>query len=175
MIIMQSQIPYSTYTVSSGNVYVADQYGIIPNVVTVADQHDLETAGCATLAPNPTDLLGYLIQADFNIITDQLISNLNNSYKYRIRRITVCNTTVNGMSVSAGGFYTGAAKTGTIIVANTQVYTGLTNAATALDLTLNSPNAVLPAATPLYFSLTTGHGSAAKADIYVYGDAIPVS
>lgn len=173
MIVMFSQIPYRSFNVSSGNVYVADQYGIIPNVQSQADQTDLAAAGCSTLTPNPTDLLGYLIGANFNSTADQQIVNLNSSLKYRIRRITVLNTSVPGMGTAAGGLYTGAGKTGTTIVAAGQVYTGLTNANTAEDLTLAAPNAVLPAATKLYLSLTTPQGATATADVYVYGDAIP--
>lgn len=123
------------------------------------------------LTPPPTDLLGTLLGADFNITTDQIITfPLAGNLKWRIRRITVCNTTVNGMATAVGGLYTAAAKGGSALVANTQVYTGLTNPLTALDLTLALPNLILAAGTPLYFSLTTPHGSAALADIYVYGD-----
>jgi hypothetical protein len=171
MSIMLSSVPNRSIVVSSGNVYVADQYGIITNVGTPNDQQDLINAGCAVLTPPPTDLLGQLLQADFNSVTDHIITfPLAGNIKYRIRRITVNNTTVNGMSTAVGGFYTAAAKAGTAIVANTQIYTGLTNALTALDLTLAAPNLILPAGTPLYFSLTTPQGAAAKADIYVYGD-----
>jgi hypothetical protein len=176
MSMMLSPVPSRTIVVSSGNVYVADQYGVIQNVGTPADQADLIDAGCAVLTPPPTDLLGSLLSANFNVggagaIGDQIITfPLANNVKYRIRRITVCNTTVNGMSTAVGGLYTAAAKAGSAIVANSQVYTGLTNALTALDLTLALPNLILAAGTPLYFSLTTPQGAPARADLYVYGD-----
>ena len=83
-------------------------------------------------------------------------------------KITVLNTSVNGMSTATGGIYPAISKGGTAVVASGQVYTGLTNAA-ALDLTLNAATAVLPSGTPLVFSLTTGQGAAATADIYAYG------
>ena len=176
MIVMLSQIPFRSFNVSSGNVYVADQYGIIENVVSVADQADLAAAGCATLLANaPEDLLGYRIGVNFNVTTDQIITNLNNALKYRVTRIVAMNTSLAGMSTAAGGVYTAVSKGGSAIVAATQVYTGLTNALTALNLTLALPNLILAAATPLYFSLTTPQGAAATADIYVYGDALPVS
>ncbi len=171
MSMMLSSIPNRSFTVSSGNVYVADQYGVIQNVQTPNDQQDLISAGCAVLTPPPTDLLGSLLGANFNVTTDQKITfPLASNSKYRIRRITACNTTVNGMSTAVGGLYTAASKGGSAIVANTQVYTGLTNALTALDLTLALPNLILPAGTPLFFSLTTPQGAAALADLYVYGD-----
>jgi hypothetical protein len=172
---MLSQIPYQTFTVSSGNIYVADQYGIIPNVVSKADQADLATAGCATLLANaPENLLGYKIAANFNITTDQIISNLNNALKFRVTRIVVTNASLS-MTNADGGLYTGASKTGTAIVAAAQVYTALTGATVALDLTIATPNVTFAAGTPIYFSLTGIQGAAATADIYVYGDALPIS
>src|SRR5258708_17562170 len=113
-IFMLSPVPLKTFSVPSGNVYVADQFGIISNVVSVADQAALVSAGCATLNPNPTDLLGKLIGANFNVSTDQQIA-LNNASRFPIRRITVINTSVAGMSTAAGGFYTAASKGGTAI------------------------------------------------------------
>lgn len=169
-IIMLSPVPYKSFSVTSGNVYVADQFGIISSVATVADQSDLSKAGCATLNPNPTDLLGKLAAADFNVNTDQAVP-INNAIRYRIRRISVLGATLS-LTTAVGGLYTGAGKTGSVIVANTQVYSSLTTPATALDLTLNLPNAVLAAATPLFLSLTTPQGAAATADVYVYGDVL---
>jgi hypothetical protein len=175
MIIMLSAVSYRSFICSSGNVYVADQYGVIENVASVDDQDDLASAGCATLLANaPAELLGYKIGANFQTLTDQIIANLNNAYKYRIRRITVTNASTSLTTVQ-GGFYTGASKTGTTIVAAAQAYAALTAAAVALDLTLAAPNTVLAAATPLYLSLSVLQGGAATADVYIYGDAIPVS
>ena len=171
-IIMLSAVPNKSYQVASGNVYVADANGIITPIASVADQQSLTTQGCATLNPNPTNQIGKLLAANFNITTDQPIP-INNNVRFLIRKITVLNTTVNGMSTAAGGIYTGASKSGTAIVASGQAYTGLTNASTALDLTLAAPTLVLPAGTLLYFSLTTPQGSAATADIYVQADLYP--
>lgn len=163
----------------SGATYTSDQFSIV--VITngsTADQVALVNAGCVTLAPQPLDLLGYKIGANFNsggagAVGDQLIANLVVTQKFRVTRIVVLNTSVNGMGTAVGGFYTGAAKTGTVLVAVGQVYTGLTNAATAQNLTMNAPNAILAALTPVYMSLTTPQGAAATADVYIYGDKIP--
>jgi hypothetical protein len=169
-IVMLSPIPYKSFSVTSGSVYVADQYGIIAAVATTADQLDLSAAGCATLSPQPTDLLGKLVGADFNVTTDQVIP-INNSIRYRIRRISVLGASLS-LTTAVGGFYTGAAKTGLVLVANTQTYSALTAANLAEDMTLALPNNVIPAATPLYLSLTTAQGAAATADVYVYGDVL---
>lgn len=169
-IIMLSPVPYKSFSVTSGNVYVADQFGIISSVATTQDQTDLSAAGCATLNPNPTDLLGKLSAANFNSTADQAVP-INNAVRYRIRRISVLGATLS-LTTAAGGLYTGAGKTGSAIVANTQAYSALTTPTTALDLTLALPSLVLLAATPLFLSLTTGQGAAATADVYVYGDVL---
>lgn len=171
---MLSPVAYRSFNVSSGNTYQADQYGIITKVSSTQDILDLQAQGCSVLAPNPTDLLGKLITANFNTTADQAIP-LYNATPLRIRRITVWGTSLAGMSTAVGGFYTGAGKTGTTIVANTQVYTGLTNANTALDLTLSNASLVLNSGSLLYFSLTTPQGALATANIAVYGDALPTS
>lgn len=164
-----SQIKNATYVAQSGAVYVADKYGVIANVATLQDMADLVSAGCAQLTPPPTDLLGKLLGANFNSTADQQIS-LTFTGKYRVKRIVVCNTSVNGMSTAAGGLYSAASKGGSAIVAAGQVYTGLTNALTALELTMALPTLVLAAGTPLFLSLTTPQGAAALADVYAYGD-----
>lgn len=169
MALMLSPITGKSFTASSGNIYTANDKGVIYDVLSEADVRDLVAMGCAKLSPPPTDLLFKLEGANFNVTTDQILTPSFNG-KFRIKRIVVLNTSVNGMSTAVGGFYTGAGKSGTTIVANTQVYTGLTNAATAIELTLAAASAVLAAGTSLYLSLTTPQGAAATADIYVYGD-----
>ena len=171
--IMLAPVANRSFSTTSGNVYTSDQYGIIPNVLTSTDETELTTQGCVTLSPPPQNLLGYLLQANFNATTDQIIP-ITTKWKYRPTKILVTNTTVPGMNTAVGGVYTGAGKTGTVLVANTQVYTGLTNSATALELTLNAPTAVLPVNTQMIFSLTTAQGLAALADIYVFGESYPV-
>jgi len=168
---MLSSVANRTIVAASGNVYVADQYGVIQNVSTPADVQSLIDAGCAVLSPPPTDLLGSLLNANFNSTSDQLITfPLASGLKYRVKRIVVCDTTVNGMSTAVGGFYSAASKGGSAIVAASQAYTGLTNPLTALEPTIALPNLILAAGTPLYFSLSTPQGALATADIYVYGD-----
>jgi hypothetical protein len=159
----------ATYVTTSGQAYLSNGYGVINNIQTTQDQTDLVAAGCAILSPPPTDLLFYLRAANFNVTTDQILTPTFNG-KFRAKRIVVINTSVNGMSTAAGGVYTAASKGGSAIVSTGQIYTGLTNALTALELTLALPNLAFVAGTPLYFALTTAQGAAASADIYVYGD-----
>lgn len=159
----------TTYVTTSGQAYLSNSYAVIANIQTTQDRTDLITAGCAILSPPPTDLLFSLRAANFNATSDQILTPTFNG-KFRVKRIVVINTSVNGMSAAAGGIYTAASKGGSAIVAAGQVYTGLTNALTALELTLALPSVALVAGTPLYFSLTTAQGAAATADLYVYGD-----
>ena len=159
----------TTYVTTSGQAYLSNSYAVIANIQTPQDRTDLIAAGCAILSPPPTDLLFTLKGANFNITSDQILTPTFNG-KFRIKRIVVLNTSLNGMSTAAGGFYTAPSKGGSAIVAAGHAYTGLTNALTALELTLALSNLVLVAGTPLYFALTTAQGAAATADIYVYGD-----
>ena len=173
MSIMLSPVPNRTYIVSSGDGYTSDQFGIINNVTTPQDQLDLQSQGCVVLNPPPSNLIAKLLNANFNTTADQLFTMTMNS-KYRVTKVTVENASIS-LTTAAGGVYTGAGKSGTVIVAASQTYT-TAGAATAQDLTLNSPNAVnpnLPTLTLLYLSLTTAQGAAATADVFVYGDLYP--
>jgi hypothetical protein len=66
-------------------------------------------------------------------------------------------------------------KGGTAIVAAAQAYSGLTTSAKFVDLTVASAYTTggdVLTVKSIYLSLTTGQGTAATADIYVYGDII---
>lgn len=159
-----------TFLATSGNVYASDANSLIFNVMTVADAADLAKAGCQPIQPLQTNLLGCLKSANFNSTADQGVPLFTTGARLRVTRIVVENTSVNGMSGAAGGFYTGAGKTGTVLVAAGQVYTGMTDGNTAIELTMNAPSAVLAAGTGVNFSLSSGHGGTATADIYLFGD-----
>lgn len=118
--------------------------------------------------PGQYKLLGRLIGANLNVTTDQAIAVLQ-SGKYVIANIIATNpSTTLAVSIAAGGFYTGASKSGTTIVAAGQLYTALTAASKISPLTLALTTDSLTAQT-LYFSLTVAHGSAATADLYIFG------
>jgi hypothetical protein len=117
-------------------------------------------------------LLGKLLGADFNTTNDQAISLFRiGSGKCIVTDIIVANASIN-LSTAQGGFYTGAGKTGTTIVASTQAYNAVDLSNDKwLALTLASA-AGTDVISSLYFALTTAQGSAATADIYVYGYAL---
>lgn len=54
MSVMLSAVGNRSYSASSGNVYVADQFGVISNVSTADDINDLEAAGCVLLSAGGT-------------------------------------------------------------------------------------------------------------------------
>lgn len=115
-----------------------------------------------------TRLLGKIIGANFDSTGDQAIAGFPT--KYIVRRIVATNASLN-MTTAQGGFYTGAAKTGTTIVAAGQVYTALSAATKFVDLTIaaGALSDVL-VATTIYFALTVAQGAAATGDLYVFGD-----
>jgi hypothetical protein len=132
------------------------QDAILPSLLTQAQPSTATNFG----------LLGQLIGANMNVTSDQAISI--NALSYRITQIVATNASLN-MTNADGGIYPAASKAGTAIVAAGQIYTALTAATIALDLTLNDPNTVLTAAT-IYLSLTGAQGAAATADFYVFGE-----
>lgn len=126
-----------------------------------------------TYFPYQTRLLGTLKTANLNSTSDQVIAI--SSPRYVIRRVTATNvSTTLAVSLVAGGLYSGASKSGTIVVAAAQVYTALTGATKYLDLTLASAATtdILTSAV-LYLSLSVAHGSAATADLHLFGDELP--
>jgi hypothetical protein len=120
---------------------------------------------------NAIVLIGKLIGANFNTTADQQIPLiLPAGSRFRINSISVSRPSVS-LTTAAGGFYSGAGKTGTTVVAASQVYSGLSSTS------LNTANSLLVLAggattlydiSTLYLSLTTPQGSAATADIHVY-------
>lgn len=119
-------------------------------------------------------LLGQLIGANMNSTSDQQIVIFSAPAKYIIRRIVATNASIS-LTTAVGGIYPAVSKGGTAIVANTQVYSGLSASGKFVDLTVasgyTSGGDVLTVKS-IYLSLTTPQGAAATADIYVYGDIV---
>lgn len=117
-------------------------------------------------------VIGKLLGANMNITTDQAIPIAPQANKYIITNIIATNASVS-LTTAAGGIYTAISKGGSAVVAAGQVYTALTTTAKYLALTLagSALTDVYDAAAQanFYLSLTTGQGTAATADIYIYG------
>lgn len=115
--------------------------------------------------------IGVLKGANFNSTADQAITIAipAGATKYIITNIMVTNASAN-LTTAVGGFYTAASKGGTTLVANTQVYTSCSTATGVQRVTLATGAADNTyTATTQYLSLTTGQGSTATADVYVFG------
>ena len=132
---------------------------------------------------------GSLDAANMNVTTDQAIPISVPSAYYLFDSIEVDEVfplqPLVSLSTAAGGFYTGASKSGITVVANTQAYSTITtnvasttgNAMTATlataGLTTIFPGSSQPSpVNQLYFSLTTAQGAAATANIRVYCRAL---
>ena len=114
-------------------------------------------------------ILGRLLTANLNSTADQAIAM--GSASYMVTQIVATNVSADlSLSVAAGGIYTAAAKGGSAIVAASQVYTALTAGTVVMPLTVALTTTRFTATTT-YLSLTTAHGSAATADVYVLGVA----
>jgi hypothetical protein len=119
---------------------------------------------------------GILKGVNLNSTLDQQINFTPPAPTYVPLAIRLVNpsTSMSG-SAAAGGIYSGVGKTGTLMVAASQAYTGLTSTAANtpgnfMVLTLTAANYNL---STWYFSLTTAHGSASTVDLYMYCYAHP--
>lgn len=113
-------------------------------------------------------VLFVLTGANMNTTADQLFTQIGQFSSYEIDRIKATNASIS-LTTAAGGIYNAASKGGTAIVAAGQAYSGLTTA--VKDVALTIANTDLRSVITLYLSLTTGQGSAATADIYIWGTA----
>ena len=128
-------------------------------------------SGTNTWTQSVNEMLGAILGADMNSTADQAIPI--RSARYVVRRILVDNASIN-LTTAVGGVYTSAGKAGTVVVANTQVYTALTATTKWVDLTIAAtPLTDVLTATTIFLSLTTPQGAAATADVRVYGDVLP--
>ena len=171
--------PNQTYICASNPVsgaYTADSDGLI--VVTAPSYKDvveLLNQGCQIVPYSSTglagQLIGRLIGANMNTTADQAftMTQFAQLNPVRIAKITATNASVS-LTTAVGGIYPAAAKGGTALVANSQVYSALTAALVAADLTLATAGTVYAKGGQLYLSLTSPQGVAATADIYVFGD-----
>lgn len=155
-------------TISSNSINFAEYlaYVLGRNTLTA----NIKTSGGIVTTGNEI-LLGSKLSANMNVTTDQAIPITRiGSKNFRITRIYVTNASVS-LTTAAGGVYPTTSKGGTAIVAAGQAYSALTSAAVGLDLTIAAVRTL--AVSNIYLSLTTAQGTAATADIYVFGYILP--
>lgn len=122
---------------------------------------------------------GELLGANMNSTADQAIPISVPSATWVLDSIWVSNPSIS-LTTAAGGFYTGASKSGVTVVASNQAYSTLTTntantTGNAFAVTIATAGATTDfngygqasQISTLYFSLTTAQGAAATADIRV--------
>ena len=118
-------------------------------------------------------LLGKLASANMNVTTDQSVTITvpGGSSKYQVASVVFTNCSANiAGGTAAGSVYSAASKGGTALYSTATVYTSLSTTTItyqpaitiAVSLTGN-----------VFFSLTTGNGSAGTCDLYVFGVPLP--
>ena len=114
-----------------------------------------------------------LYAANFNSTADQAITIHSYSRYYELASISISNASTS-LTTAAGGFYTGAAKSGVTLVASSQVYSNLSSTTPNTNGSLMFPTIVGTLvstyafnANPIYLSLSTPQGAAATADVCV--------
>lgn len=124
--------------------------------------------------PSVRGVLGSLLSADFNTLSDQPILIPATITAFAITGIIVTNAPIS-LSVAVGGFYPETSKGGVAIVAAGQVYSSLNAASKLLNCTLSAgaqatryDRANVPD-WAIYLSLTNAQGITATADIYLIG------
>ena len=153
--------------------------GAVETFITT-DGVNAQVGGAGSLSQVAERILGKITAANLNITTDQTFSAVGGALpaKFVITGLMATNASTSlASSAARGGCYTAAGKTGTTIVPATADYTELAAASniewmTRADLdAAGFPSGTLTAL-PIW-ALTTGHGSAATADIYLKGVPLP--
>jgi len=140
------------------------------HLVTWATDNVIQDGGSVGVSER---VLGYL-NCNFNSTSDQAIALPDDINVFCLTRIIITNASTS-LTTAAGGFYPQSAKGGTAIVSSAQAYSSLTTAAKLLNATLASYGSTTrfdASNVPdwaIYFSLTTGQGAAATADVYLVG------
>jgi hypothetical protein len=109
-----------------------------------------------------------LISANMNSVADQQFTKVGSFTTFIPITYRLVNPSIS-MTTAAGGVYTGAGKTGDILVAAAQTYaTASTVGTSSQAMTATALGSGVRTETP-YLSLTTAQGVAATADIYIFG------
>jgi hypothetical protein len=116
-------------------------------------------------------LLFQLTSANMNSTADQALTKLLGFTNFQVTRIRVNNASIS-LTTAAGGFYTAASKGGVTVVAAAQAYSALTASTLGMEATIAAAGMATLTTGALFLSLTTAQGSAATADIFVYGVAL---
>lgn len=105
--------------------------------------------------------------ADMNSTSDQRFTKVGRFNAFRLNSIFATNGSIS-LTTAVGGIYPTTAKGGTALVANSQVWSGVTGATPIATLTVaGAGSTTRHTLTDIYLSLTTPQGAAATCDIYI--------
>lgn len=124
----------------------------------------VSTSAPAAISP----VLFVLRNADMTLTTDQVFSKVGTFTTYAVESVYAVRKTGAFGVACVGGVYTGAAKTGSNVLAAAQVWSALTGAGTMQYATLANLLQAALTATPI-LNLTTGNTGALTADLFITG------
>lgn len=116
-------------------------------------------------------LLFSLVGANMNSTADQALIAAFPFTAFLIDKIDVTNASAS-LTTAVGGFYGAPSKAAPILVSAAQAYASLTAADGLLTPSLTAAALKRMTTATMFLSLTVAQGSAATADIYVWGAAL---
>jgi len=112
--------------------------------------------------------LGKLASANFNSVADQTITITipGGASKYQVMGVLITNASTS-LTTAQGTIYSAASKGGTVLYGSSVTpYTTLTGATVTLQPAITIATSLTG---NVFLSLTTAQGTAATADVYVFG------
>ena len=110
--------------------------------------------------------------ANLQSTADQPFEKVGGFINYKITGVEALCKTGGATIACLGGIYTGAGKTGNILIAAAQSWIGLSAPGKTTPITLGAPISTdIQTATPI-FALSTGSTAAATADIFIFGEVL---
>lgn len=143
-------------------------YKATVNNLTALVAADGATGGFRKDSDSDARILFRLTAADLNVTTDQQFTKVGTFTNWLPLRLHAVNSSASAAS-AVGGVYSAASKGGAAIFAASGAFSGITGASHGQAFgNANGAGGNTQTATP-YLSLTTPHGSAVTADLYVLG------
>lgn len=134
--------------------------------------HAQSSSYAPPVAINGSPSLCKIASANFNSTTDQACVIPATVTKWTPTAIVVTNCSAS-MTLAAGGVYPTTAKGGTAVVAAAQVYSAATSSSISVNLAIAAGSLTTPyTVNTVYLSLTTGQGSAATCDFFLFGNIL---
>jgi len=121
---------------------------------------------------NPMQVLYRLTSANMNTTADQAWTKLHSGTAYTINAIRGRNGSID-LTGAIGGIYTGAGKTGIVLVLASQAYSAFTASTKGANLSSLTNEALARLTADPIFALSTARGLAATMDLEIIGWEVP--